>query len=252
LLSESAGVLHIDVERLNKLNQYQGVTLATLRDWSVVPERQMVASIKIIPYGISSETMTSIENLTRAGPIITIKALASKNVHLMLLGGSAILDKLQNDFQKPLEDRVAALGSKIEVLHRVATDIENPTDRISKALKEVLETQADLLIMAGETAIMDPRDVIPLAIEHAGGYVETTGAPVDPGNLLMVAYINDLAILGAPGCARSPKENVVDWVLPRLLSGEHLRREDITGLGHGGLLEDIRERPFPREKAGEE
>jgi len=72
------------------------------------------------------------------------------------------------------------------------------------------------------------------------------GAPVDPGNLLLVGYLGPVPILGAPGCARSRKVNVVDWVLPRLLAGDRLTRADIVSLGVGGLLEDVPERPMPR------
>lgn len=251
LLSEQAGILHVDVERLGQLNEIPGVTLATLRDRSVVPERQMVASIKIIPYGIPASSMDAIEAITQDGPIVSILPLTPKRVDLLLLGGAPILDKLEADFKQPLTDRVQSLGSRIEQIHKLATDHDDPIEVIAVALERIAASQIDLLIMAGETAVMDPRDVLPSAVELAGGYVETTGAPVDPGNLLMIAYLGDLPVLGAPGCARSPKENVIDWVLPRLLSGEHLERADITSLGHGGLLEDIKERPFPRANAGE-
>jgi molybdenum cofactor cytidylyltransferase len=252
LLSQITGVLHIDVDRLIRLNELPGVTLSTLRDRSVVPERQMVASIKIIPYGITAEMMASIESICSEGPILTIIPLRPKRVHLLLLGGKAILDKLESGFRDSLQDRVQNLGSKIEATHRIATDVADPIAAISNTLTELRSDQVDLLIMAGETAIMDPRDVIPTAIKRAGGHIETTGAPVDPGNLLMIAYLGNLPILGAPGCARSPKENVVDWILPRMLTGEVLKRADIIKLGHGGLLEDIKERPYPRSKAVEE
>jgi molybdenum cofactor cytidylyltransferase len=77
--------------------------------------------------------------------------------------------------------------------------------------------------------------------------VESVGAPVDPGNLLMLAYLNDVPVVGAPGCARSRKTNIVDWILPRLLVGDRLTRRDIIELGHGGLLQDVRERGMPRD-----
>jgi molybdenum cofactor cytidylyltransferase len=70
---------------------------------------------------------------------------------------------------------------------------------------------------------------------------------VDPGNLLMLAYLGDVPVVGAPGCARSRKINIVDWILPRLLVGDHLTRSDIVALGHGGLLQDVRERGMPRD-----
>ena len=76
------------------------------------------------------------------------------------------------------------------------------------------------------------------------------GAPVDPGNLLMLGYLGAVPVIGAPGCSRSPKRNVIDMVLPRLLAGDRLGRADLAALGHGGLLEDVPERPMPREEIG--
>jgi molybdenum cofactor cytidylyltransferase len=251
LLAEKSGVLHVDVHRLDAINALNGVTLATLRDRSVVPERQMLASIKIIPYGLPAEIMAAVEAIAQQGPIIELLELSPKRVEMMFLGAAPILAKLERDFREPLEARLQKLGSTVEGIHRLPTDTDDPVAELAAVLGKLPKRQIDLLIMAGETAIMDRRDIIPSAIEVAGGTVESNGAPVDPGNLLMIAYLGDLPILGAPGCARSPKENVVDWVLPRLLSGERLKRGDITSLGHGGLLEDIKERPFPRSRAGE-
>jgi molybdenum cofactor cytidylyltransferase len=94
---------------------------------------------------------------------------------------------------------------------------------------------------------MDPHDIVPRAIERAGGRVESVGAPVDPGNLFMLAFIDTVPVVGAPGCARSRKTNIVDWIVPRLLAGDGLTRKDIVALGHGGLLQDIRERGMSRE-----
>ncbi|NJN43685.1 MAG: hypothetical protein HC806_02410 [Anaerolineae bacterium] len=109
---------------------------------------------------------------------------------------------------------------------------------------------AKLILLAGETAIMDRQDIVPRALEKAGGTVEVVGVPVDPGNLLMLGYLHGIPVLGAPGCARSTKTNVIDWVLPRLLAGDRLVRSDFISLGHGGLLKDTRQRPMPRKKVG--
>ena len=102
--------------------------------------------------------------------------------------------------------------------------------------------------MFGASAIADRRDVIPAAVEAIGGRIEHFGMPVDPGNLLLVADARGRPVLGAPGCARSPKENGFDWVLMRLLAGLEVPREAITGLGVGGLLMEIVTRPQPREE----
>ena len=119
---------------------------------------------------------------------------------------------------------------------------------LAELLTQHINGGAGLVVLAGESAIMDRYDIAPRAVERAGGEVICFGAPVDPGNLLMLAYVGDVPVLGAPGCARSPKTNVIDWVLPRLLAGERLARADILALGHGGLLEDTPLRPMPRNR----
>ena len=70
--------------------------------------------------------------------------------------------------------------------------------------------------------------------------------PVDPGNLLLLGELGGRPVLGAPGCARSPKENGFDWVLHRLLAGIPVTAADIRRMGTGGLLMEIVSRPQPR------
>ncbi len=119
---------------------------------------------------------------------------------------------------------------------------------LARAIGEVLKQGAELVIVFGASAIADRRDVIPSALEAIGGRIEHFGMPVDPGNLLLIGNAGGHAVLGAPGCARSPKENGLDWVLMRLLAGLQVPREDITGMGVGGLLMEIVTRPQPRDE----
>jgi molybdenum cofactor cytidylyltransferase len=104
----------------------------------------------------------------------------------------------------------------------------------------------------GASAIADRRDVIPMAIEATGGEIEHFGMPVDPGNLMLIGRLRGQAVIGAPGCARSPKENGFDWILMRLLAGLPVTRNDITGMGVGGLLMEIVTRPQPRAEPAPE
>jgi molybdenum cofactor cytidylyltransferase len=106
-------------------------------------------------------------------------------------------------------------------------------------------------VVFGASAIADRRDVIPAAVEAVGGRIEHFGMPVDPGNLMLIGQAGGQPILGAPGCARSPKENGFEWILMRLLAGLPVSREDVTGLGVGGLLMEIVTRPQPRKEPEE-
>ncbi|TIO38818.1 MAG: 4-diphosphocytidyl-2C-methyl-D-erythritol kinase, partial [Mesorhizobium sp.] len=97
----------------------------------------------------------------------------------------------------------------------------------------------DMVVIFGASALADFADVIPAAIEKAGGKVIRAGMPVDPGNLLVLGTLDGKRVIGAPGCARSPKENGFDWVLDRLIAGLDVTAGDIAGMGVGGLLMEI-------------
>jgi molybdenum cofactor cytidylyltransferase len=249
LLATVQGVLRVDVERLNQVNACDGVTLATLASHTAVRPRQIVATVKIIPFAVPEKVIEQAEGTgARDGsPLIRVDELKPQSVGLILSGSPSLREKLSTDFA-PLRDRVEALGSQIHEVDYVPLEDETGEATLIESLKRAREAGARLIVLAGETAIMDSHDIVPRAIEQAGGEVTCFGVPVDPGNLLLVAYLGETAILGAPGCARSRKTNIVDWVLPRLLAGDRLTRADIFALGHGGLLEDTPERPMPRNE----
>jgi molybdenum cofactor cytidylyltransferase len=260
LLSTALGVLRVDAARLAGVNECDGITLATLLTHTVVRPRQMVATVKVIPFAVPEATVQAAERMasvgsaapgdvssTKSSGVLWVDALTARPVSLILSGSPSIHEKLLDDFA-PLTDRVAALGSQVTSTHFVSLEDESGETALAEQLRAQKAAGARLIVLAGETAIMDRHDIVPRAVERAGGRVECVGAPVDPGNLLMLGYLGDVPVLGAPGCARSRKVNIVDWVLPRLLAGDRLTRADIFALGHGGLLEDAPERPQPRSR----
>lgn len=247
LLSNEMGILRIDVDRLAQINEQDGITLATLTTHSPVPPRQIVATVKIIPYALPESVIRTAETIAGgSGSVVHVDALPSRSVGIILSGSTSIHERLVSDFA-PLRDRIEKLGSSVSRTDFVALDDEPDEVALAEMLKQQIAAGVGMILLAGETAIMDAHDIVPRAVERAGGQVESVGAPVDPGNLLMVAYLHDVPVVGAPGCARSRKTNIVDWILPRLLVGDHLTRRDIVELGHGGLLQDVRERGMPRD-----
>ncbi len=249
LLAEFPGLLRVEPDRLARINAREGLTLATLPTHSPVRARQIVATVKIIPYSLPEADVRTAEAIARdGGPLLRVEALPSQPVGLILSGASAIHARLLRDFA-PLRERVEALGSQVSWTDYVSLEEEGGEAALAEALARQRAAGARLILLAGETAIMDRHDMTPRAVVRVGGVIESVGAPVDPGNLLMLAYLGDVPVIGAPGCARSRKVNIVDWVLPRLLAGDRLTRPDIAAMGHGGLLEDAPERPMPRGEA---
>jgi molybdenum cofactor cytidylyltransferase len=244
LFAARPGVLVIDraaVDRINNVDE--AITFATLAAFKPVVEGEMVATVKLIPFGIEGKLRDAA--VVAAGrDALKIAPFVIKRVGIV----STILPGLaQKVIEKTLHvttERLAPAGASIIAERRVPHE-EAP---LAAAIKELLGLGAELVIVFGASAIADRRDVIPAAITGIGGAVEHFGMPVDPGNLLLVGSAGEVPVLGAPGCARSPVENGFDWVLMRLLAGIRITRAELMGMGVGGLLMEIVTRPQPRTK----
>lgn len=237
LFAQADGIVTVDVEGLLRLNSIEGVTLATRPSHSLVRARQRIATIKIIPFAVPNTALQAVDAIYREhGTLIEVEPLRSLSVGVILVGSAAARERIERGVYPAIATRVEELGSQVQQsLYVVAEE-----HTVATAIQQQAGDGAALLIIAGETSIMDRDDVTPRAIRHAGGRIEHYGAPVEPGNLLLLGYISHrdttVPILGAPGCVRSRDVNIVDLLLPRLLAGETIRKADIITLGHGGLL----------------
>jgi molybdenum cofactor cytidylyltransferase len=242
LFADQAGVLVVDCEATNRLNRIDpAITLATLSAFTPVIPGQMVATVKIIPFAVSAPARDAAVAIA-ARPLVRVAPYRVRKIGVVSTLLPGLADKVIDKTLKVTVGRIAPTGATITSERRVAHD----TQALAAALEATLASGAELLIVFGASAIADRRDVIPAAVETVGGEIEHFGMPVDPGNLLLVGRVGGRPVLGAPGCARSPKENGFDWVLTRLLAGLNVTSDDITGMGVGGLLMEIVTRPQPR------
>jgi molybdenum cofactor cytidylyltransferase len=248
LFAQVPGVLVVDKDAIDRLNRVdEAITFATLPAFKPVVAGEMIATVKIIPFAVAK----SARDAALAGvkqPLLRVAPYRVRKVGVVSTLLPGLAPKVIEKTLKITAERLAPAGATIVAERRV------PHERaaLARALDEVLKAGAELAIVFGASAIADRRDVIPSALEAIGGKVEHFGMPVDPGNLLMIGDAGGRPVLGAPGCARSPKENGFDWVLMRLLAGLPVPREDITGLGVGGLLMEIVTRPQPRTEPAPE
>jgi molybdenum cofactor cytidylyltransferase len=242
LTASQRGVVHVNVPALELINNiYDGITIATLREFTVVNEGEMVALVKIVPFGIPEARVIDVERIAEATrSILSVRPLEQKRVALIISGTESTRTRLLNSFHAPVRDRIEGWGS---ILLEPVFVLHNETD-IAEAIQA--QTDVDMIIVSSISAIMDRGDVVPSALIRAGGSLTIHGVPVDPGTLLMMGYLGEVPVVGTPGCIKSPKINVVDWILPRLLTGERLTRANFVSMGHGGLLQDIPDRPMPR------
>ena len=239
LFAEAAGLAAIDAAAIDRINAIdEAITVATLPPYRAVAEGDMVATVKIIPFATARFTLEgALETVERAGAIAVqpFEPLSIGVVSTLLPGLKAsVVAKTLRAF----EARLKPMGARIVADEAVPHEIEP----LAAALKKIIG-HAQAIVVFGASAITDRRDVIPAAIEAVGGRIERFGMPVDPGNLLLLAEVGATPVIGAPGCARSPKENGFDWVLQRVLAGVPTRDADIRAMGVGGLLMEISSRP---------
>jgi molybdenum cofactor cytidylyltransferase len=242
LFARVPGLLTVDVAAIDAINQLdEAITVATLPAYKFVAEGDMAATVKIIPFAASGASLSAARAVPRAEGAISVLPFRPLRVAVV----STLLPGLKASVVAKtlavLEGRLAPCGASMVS----ETRAPHETAGLAEAIQTAAE-RADLVIVFGASAITDRRDVIPGAIELAGGKIEHFGMPVDPGNLLLVGELQGKPIIGAPGCARSPKENGFDWVLHRLLAGAPIGRKEIQAMGVGGLLMEILSRPQPR------
>ncbi|SEH88609.1 molybdopterin molybdochelatase /molybdenum cofactor cytidylyltransferase [Rhizobium tibeticum] len=232
------------VDRLNRVDP--GITLACLNDHVPVRNGDMVATFKIIPLAVSGEKLDRACEVLRATSAFEVKPFAGRSVSLIATQLPSLKPAVTDKTARVLSRRLIVSGSQLVREARVAHRAEPVAEALRDASRQP-DVAPKMIILFGASAVIDAEDVIPEAIRQAGGEVVQVGMPVDPGNLLVLGRIGNIPVIGAPGCARSPKENGFDWVLDRILVGEEPSALEISGMGVGGLLMEIQARPSLRE-----
>jgi len=236
LRTQMDGLLQVEADRLLELNMIPGIGVGTRRQNSVVgpnQETDNIATVKIIPFAIQQRLLDDALGLAHRRPrIVDLRPFQpGRQAAMLLVGEPSVHDKLAETFLSATRARLAGLAAQL-----VATEaVVQEEQAIGQAAARLLEA-ADLLIIAGQTSIMDEDDTTLRALRAIGAESTLSGTPVEPGNLLALAYFPGKAVVCAPGSAQSLKRNVMDLVLPRLLLGDRLERRDIAALGLGGFL----------------
>jgi molybdenum cofactor cytidylyltransferase len=245
LYAERAGLFVVSRAAMLALNRIDpGLTVATLAEYAAVEAGRMVATVKVIPFALARSVLdAAVQRAADAALAVAVWRPLKIGLAATILPGlkTSTMDKTRRVLEERLRPTGAAIVGEARVPHAAPA--------LAEALSMLHGEGADLLVAFGASAVTDRADVIPAAIEQAGGRVTQIGMPVDPGNLLVLGELGGRPVIGAPGCARSSAENGFDWVLQRLLAGVDVPADAIAEMGVGGLLMDIVSRPQPRETA---
>ena len=247
LAAEAPGLLRVDAAKIDRLNTIdEALTVGTLPDYAVVAKKDLVATIKVIPFSVPGTVLAVVEALARQGTSpLALHPFRALKVGLVATELPGLKASTTEKTVAVTEQRITALSGTLLAPVRCAHE----EMAIGRALEELVAAGAELLLVVGASAVLDRRDVGPQGIVRAGGEILHFGMPVDPGNLICLGRIGERPALVLPGCARSPKLNGTDWVLHRLFAGLTVTPTDIMKMGVGGLLKETDVRPMPREKA---
>ena len=235
LVSSVDGIITFQPNQLFSINSVTNdIGIASLKAFSKVKKNQIVASIKAIPFGIKKNNLQNIINVCQE--CFKILPFQKKNIHLIQTTNQNTRAKVLEKTLEVTKDRLLSCGNNLIVEKKCSHEIKSICEHLKKSVNE----DADIILIFGTSAISDINDIIPQSILEINGTILRLGMPVEPGNLILLAEIKiskkHISIIGMPGCARSKKENGVDWILWRKLCDLKISSDDINHMGNGGLL----------------
>src|SRR5215470_9969317 len=231
IATENCCVL-VDDELLKQINCTASIAIATSLNFSYAVSGQRIATVKSAPFAVSKDQLEAVINILKErGLILQARPVRTPTVGVLYsdpISGERARQLFENIMRQRLE--------RFSVNANYVLACTEDEHAVARSMQHLLRSKPCVILVASTTAPAGPEDVIGQAMIKVGAQVERFLAPVEPGNLMLMAYKDEIPIVSAPGCFRSAKPNVVDLVLPPLLARYHVTGWEIASLGHGGLL----------------
>lgn len=232
LAADCDGLFTVDRERLDLVNSFGQMMIASRHGNFPVKKGDKVAGTRIIPLVIEKEKMEKVKKMTEGAPIFNVKPFLRKKAGIVTTGREVYEGLIEDTFTDVILEKLSDYDVSLEG-HIICSDDK---EMIVSAVRNLLGRGCDLIICTGGMSV-DPDDLTPYAIKAVTGDDGIYGAPVLPGAMFMIGYCGDenIPVMGLPGCVMYSKRTIFDLVLPRVMAGEIIRKEDIESLGEGGL-----------------
>ncbi|MBV8729752.1 MAG: molybdopterin-binding protein [Acidobacteriia bacterium] len=222
----------VDDELLKQINCTASVVIATSLNYGYAVAGQRIATVKSAPFAVAKDHLDAVVSILKErGPILQARPIRNASV-AVLYSDPLSGERARQLFENIMRQRLERFGAHPNFI-LACTEDENS---VARCLQHLLRSKPCVILIASSTAPAGPEDIVGQGMLKIGAHVERFLAPVEPGNLMLMAYKDDIPIVSAPGCFRSAKPNVVDLVLPPLLARYHVTGWEIASLGHGGLL----------------
>ena len=227
------GLFKVDSKRLQLVNSFGQMMIATRHGNTPVKKGDKLAGTRIIPLVIEKEKMYSIQELCGEEPILKLLPYKLKKAAVIATGSEIFTGRIKDTFTPVIEEKLAEYGVEVVFKQVLGDDPEAVTAAIKSAIEE---KGAELVCCTGGMSV-DPDDRTPLAIKNTGAQIISYGAPVLPGAMFLLAYygVNKVPIMGLPGCVMYSKRTIFDLVLPRVIACDYVTAEELAQLGEGGL-----------------
>ena len=230
LIADCDGLLKIDRRALLAVNSTPQMMIATIHGDLPVKKGAKLAGTRIIPLVIEQEKMEAMQAAAGPKPILNVLPFHQKKFAVITTGSEVFKGRIEDKFTPILEQKLAVYGCEM-AFHKVCDD--DPAG-ITAAILEAKAAGCELIFTTGGMSV-DPDDRTPLAIRNTGAEIVTYGAPVLPGAMFLVSYLDGVPVGGLPGCVMYAGATIFDLALPRIAAGVELTRRDFAVMGEGGL-----------------
>jgi formylmethanofuran dehydrogenase subunit E len=241
LRAERDGLLCVDTDRLYAFNLAPGVMAASRNGWTLVRQDAEVAATRAIPLYLRRPDFQRAMATLEAGPVFQVLPLKAARAGVLITGDEVFNGTIEDRFEGIIRAKLTDLGSSV---HRCAI-VPDDRDIIRDTVKQFIADGCDLIITTAGLSV-DPDDVTRHGLVDAGATDLVYGAPILPGAMTLVGRVGDAPLLGVPACALFFKRTSLDLLLPRLLAGLSITREDLARLGEGGMCLGCTNCSFPK------
>lgn len=240
LFADQDGMFRVDKALLAAVNRIGDITITTLPDHYPVKAGDRLASMRIVPLVTEERQIAEAEALCADKQLYDLRPFKPLKVGIIITGSEIYHGRIKDKFERVARAKLAHYPAEILGVHVCDDEL----DMIVGAGRALLAEGTELLIFSGGMSV-DPDDLTPSAIREMGAEIISYGVPSQPGNMTLVAYLDQAALLGVPGAAISRPTTMFDVLLPQIFCGDPLTKDDLIRLGEGGLCQMCDNCHFP-------
>lgn len=231
LIADCDGLFRVDVARLNAVNEIEDIMIATRHSNTVVKKGERLLGTRVIPLVIAKEKMELVKKTAGEEPLVSLTPFQKMKAGIITTGNEVYHGRIKDTFTPVVVGKLKTYG--VEIGDHILCD--DNQEKIANAILELKEKGMDMIVCTGGMSV-DPDDKTPGAIKNTGAKIISYGAPVLPGAMFLLGYLEDkIPVMGLPGCVMYAKTTVFDLVLPRIIAGIPVTRKELAHLGNGGF-----------------